>query len=123
VVQSHSSIADSHSKPHFKAEARLNNIQEFSPYLKENTTLHHYKDRLVNGVKSVIIVNSELGERFHSKSGVLLRFNKLYPRIRTEKWVYFIYSLAYLNFSSVPDRPLVRDPIRALLEYSYELGV
>jgi hypothetical protein len=23
----------------------------------------------------------------------------------------------------VPDRPLVRDPIRTLLEYSYELGV
>jgi hypothetical protein len=25
-----------------------NNIQEFSPYRKENTTLHHYKDQLVN---------------------------------------------------------------------------
>jgi hypothetical protein len=25
--------------------------------------------------------------------------------------------------SSVPDRPLVRVPIRTLLEYSYELGV
>jgi hypothetical protein len=24
---------------------------------------------------------------------------------------------------SVPDRPLVRDPIETLLEYSYELGV
>jgi hypothetical protein len=34
----------------FKAEARLNNIYEFSPYLKENTTLHHYKDQLVNAV-------------------------------------------------------------------------
>jgi hypothetical protein len=26
------------------------NIYEFSPYLKENTTLHHYKDQLVNAV-------------------------------------------------------------------------
>jgi hypothetical protein len=31
-------------------EDRLNNIYEFSPYLKENTTLHHYKDQLVNAV-------------------------------------------------------------------------
>jgi hypothetical protein len=29
-------------------EARLNNTSEFSPYLKENTTLHHHKDKLVN---------------------------------------------------------------------------
>jgi hypothetical protein len=28
--------------------ARVNN--EFSPYLKENTTLHHYKDQLGNAV-------------------------------------------------------------------------
>jgi hypothetical protein len=34
----------------FEAEARLNNIYEFSPYRKENTTLHHYKDQLVNAV-------------------------------------------------------------------------
>jgi hypothetical protein len=34
----------------FEAEARLNNIWEFSPYLKENTTLRHYKDQLVNAV-------------------------------------------------------------------------
>jgi hypothetical protein len=34
----------------FEAEACLNVIQEFSPYLKENTTLHHYKDQLVNAV-------------------------------------------------------------------------
>jgi hypothetical protein len=34
---------------HFEAEARLN-IKEFSPYRKENTTLHHYKDQLVNDV-------------------------------------------------------------------------
>jgi hypothetical protein len=40
-----------HAKPlTFEAEARLNNIQESSPYLKENTTLHHYKDQLVNTV-------------------------------------------------------------------------
>jgi hypothetical protein len=31
-------------------EACLNVIEEFSPYLKENTILHHYKDQLVNGV-------------------------------------------------------------------------
>jgi hypothetical protein len=34
----------------FEAEARQNNIYEFSPYRKENTTLHHYKDQLVNAV-------------------------------------------------------------------------
>jgi hypothetical protein len=34
----------------FEAEARLNVIYEFSPYLKENTILHHYKDQLVNAV-------------------------------------------------------------------------
>jgi hypothetical protein len=31
-------------------EARLNNIFEFSPYLNENTTLHHYNDQLVHAV-------------------------------------------------------------------------
>jgi hypothetical protein len=36
----------------FWAEARPNNIQEFSSYRKENTTLHHYKDQLVNAVYS-----------------------------------------------------------------------
>jgi hypothetical protein len=34
----------------FEAEARLNNIEEFSPYCKENTTLHHFKDQLINVV-------------------------------------------------------------------------
>jgi hypothetical protein len=34
----------------FEAETRLNKISVFSPYLKENTTLHHYKDQLVNAV-------------------------------------------------------------------------
>jgi hypothetical protein len=34
----------------FEDEARLNVISESSPYLKENTTLHHYKDQLVNAV-------------------------------------------------------------------------
>jgi hypothetical protein len=34
----------------FEAEVSLNNIQEFSQYLKENTTLYHYKDQLVNAV-------------------------------------------------------------------------
>jgi hypothetical protein len=34
----------------FETEARLNNILEFSAYRKENTTLHHYKDQLVNAV-------------------------------------------------------------------------
>jgi hypothetical protein len=33
------------------AEHRLYNIYMFSPYLKENTTLHHYKDQLVNVVQ------------------------------------------------------------------------
>jgi hypothetical protein len=35
---------------HLKPEACLNNILEFSPYRKENTTLHHYKDQLVDAV-------------------------------------------------------------------------
>jgi hypothetical protein len=34
----------------YETEARLNNIYDFSPYRKENTTLHHYKDQLVNAV-------------------------------------------------------------------------
>jgi hypothetical protein len=34
----------------FEAEAHVNNICEFSPYRKENTTLHHYKDQLINAV-------------------------------------------------------------------------
>jgi hypothetical protein len=35
----------------FEAEASLNTIKEFSPYLKENTTLHHYKHQFVNAVQ------------------------------------------------------------------------
>jgi hypothetical protein len=34
----------------FEDEACLNVILESSPYLKENTTLNHYKDQLVNAV-------------------------------------------------------------------------
>jgi hypothetical protein len=34
----------------FDIIADLNNTYEFSPYLKENTTLRHYKDQLVNAV-------------------------------------------------------------------------
>jgi mannitol/fructose-specific phosphotransferase system IIA component (Ntr-type) len=33
-----------------EAEACLNNIEEFSPYCKENTALPHYKDQLVDAV-------------------------------------------------------------------------
>jgi hypothetical protein len=32
-----------------EAEARLNNIYEFSPYREESTTLQRYKDQPVNG--------------------------------------------------------------------------
>jgi hypothetical protein len=32
----------------FEAEAHLKTTSKFSPYLKENTTLHHNKDQLVN---------------------------------------------------------------------------
>jgi hypothetical protein len=35
--------------------ARLNNIYEFSPYLKENTTLHRYKDQLFNPLKLKLV--------------------------------------------------------------------
>jgi hypothetical protein len=34
----------------FEDEARLNDNQDFIPYLKENTTLHHYKDKLFSAV-------------------------------------------------------------------------
>jgi hypothetical protein len=32
----------------FEAEAQL--YLEFSPYLKENNTLHHYTDKFINSV-------------------------------------------------------------------------
>jgi hypothetical protein len=35
---------------HPQQAAYLNNISKFGPYLKENTTLHHYKDQLVIAV-------------------------------------------------------------------------
>jgi hypothetical protein len=35
----------------FEADARLGSTYGFSPYLKENTTLHLYKDQLVNAVQ------------------------------------------------------------------------
>jgi hypothetical protein len=35
---------------HFEVEARLNNMQKFSSYLEENTTLLHYRHQLVNAV-------------------------------------------------------------------------
>jgi hypothetical protein len=34
------------------SEVRRNNVQEFGPYHKENTALHHYKDQLVGAVYS-----------------------------------------------------------------------
>jgi hypothetical protein len=30
--------------------ARVNRTEEFSSYLKENTTLHHYNDQFINAV-------------------------------------------------------------------------
>jgi hypothetical protein len=39
-----------HGNYPYEAQACLNIILEISPYLKENTTLHHYKDQLVNDV-------------------------------------------------------------------------
>jgi hypothetical protein len=33
-----------------EAEAQVNSTKEFSPYREENTTLHRYKDQLVNAV-------------------------------------------------------------------------
>jgi hypothetical protein len=35
----------------FEAGVYVNNIKEFSPYLKENTTLYHFKDRYFNSVE------------------------------------------------------------------------
>jgi hypothetical protein len=43
-----------HSPPYraevnpLKAETHLDNTYKFSPYRKENTTLHHFKDQLVD---------------------------------------------------------------------------
>jgi hypothetical protein len=34
----------------FENEAHVNNIYEFSPYLKGNTTLHYYTDQITNVV-------------------------------------------------------------------------
>jgi hypothetical protein len=34
----------------------LSNIYEFSPYLKENTTLHHYKDQRLTLFKEITAV-------------------------------------------------------------------
>jgi hypothetical protein len=34
----------------FEADARLNIISEFNPDLKENTTLRHHKDKVINAV-------------------------------------------------------------------------
>jgi hypothetical protein len=34
----------------FEAATRRNDTYTFSPYRKENTTLHHYKDQLVDAV-------------------------------------------------------------------------
>jgi hypothetical protein len=34
----------------FETEARLNSIQEFSLNRKDNTSLDHYKDQLINAV-------------------------------------------------------------------------
>jgi hypothetical protein len=45
----HFTTNNKHS-PYLRAETHLNNIQEFTMYLKENTTLHHYKDQMVNTV-------------------------------------------------------------------------
>jgi hypothetical protein len=39
-----------HDTDRLKRAVRLNNIQKLSPYRKENTALHSYKDRLVNAV-------------------------------------------------------------------------
>jgi hypothetical protein len=45
-----SNFMHGHATNAFDAEARLNNIWEFSSYRKENTTLHRYKDQLLNAV-------------------------------------------------------------------------
>jgi hypothetical protein len=34
----------------FEAEARLNINKEFSPYIKKNTTVHHYSDQFIDAV-------------------------------------------------------------------------
>lgn len=42
-----------------KPEARLNNIQESSPYCKEITTFHHYKNKCISIFKEIIAVSSQ----------------------------------------------------------------
>jgi hypothetical protein len=39
-----------HQNVAFEAEASLNNSYEFSPYLKENTTLYHNEVQFLNAV-------------------------------------------------------------------------
>jgi hypothetical protein len=40
-----------------EAETRLNNIYALSPYRRENTALHRYKNQFVNAVQEIIAVN------------------------------------------------------------------
>jgi hypothetical protein len=51
-------------------------------------------------------VNHEMANKFNELHGKRIIFNSIFR----------------FSFTVVPDRPLVRDPIRTLLEYSYELG-
>jgi hypothetical protein len=44
-------LEGSQATPTRPSAARLYNTKEISPYLKENTTLHHYKDQLLNAVQ------------------------------------------------------------------------
>lgn len=39
-----------------KPTGRQNNIYEFSPYRKDNTTLHHYKAQLFNAMYEITTV-------------------------------------------------------------------
>jgi hypothetical protein len=70
-------------------DAHLNYIQEFSPYRKENTTLHHYKYQLVNAVYGN---NSCLIWRSHETHKYILREKSKVSDCRSRRYIYLCYS-------------------------------
>jgi hypothetical protein len=43
----------------YKVQARLKNIQYFSPYHKENTTLHHFRDAFLTLFKELSLFTTQ----------------------------------------------------------------
>jgi hypothetical protein len=87
----------------FEAEAHVNNILEFSRYRKENATLHHYKDQLVNAVwgnNRCLLWESYEIRKYKLKSYLLLK--RVVHIVTTGlKGLKFIYSIVLV----IPDQP------------------